>query len=77
MMVIFDGKEGDLRYSEFDFKPLFRRFSKDNHKKFNCTYQVLEGNIQKFVQENSECIKSYKVDFSTMDWIWIVLGSLI
>ena len=71
MMVIFDGKEGDLRYSEFDIKPLFRRFSKDNQK-FNCTYQVLEGNIQKFFQENSECIKSYKVDFSTMEnspWI--------
>ena len=30
---IFDIKEADLRYSEFDIKPLFNGFIKDDHKK--------------------------------------------
>ena len=30
---IFDSKEADLRHSEFDIKPLFRGFSKDDPKK--------------------------------------------
>ena len=41
-------------------------------KKVTCINQAAEGNIQKFVQANSEWIKSEKVDFSTMDessWI--------
>ena len=29
---IFDNKESDLRFSEFDIKPLFRGFSKDDPK---------------------------------------------
>ena len=72
MMVIFDSKEADLRHSEFDIKPLFRIYSKDNLKKFICIYQALEGNIQKFFPANSEWIKSHKVDFSTMEELsWI------
>ena len=41
-------------------------------KKVIRIHQAPEGNIQKFVQENSEWIKSYKVDFSSMEessWI--------
>ena len=69
---IFDDKEADLRYSQFDIKPLFRGFSKDDTKKVICINQAPEGNIQKFVQSNSEWIKSHKVDFSSMEessWI--------
>ena len=69
---IFDSKEADLRHSEFDIKPLFRGFSKDDHKKVICIHQAPEGNIQKFVQANSDWIKSHKVDFSSMEessWI--------
>ena len=69
---IFDSKEADLRHSEFDIKPLFRGFSKDDPKKVICIHQAPEGNIQKFVQANSDWIKSHKVDFSSMEesyWI--------
>ena len=69
---IFDSKEADLRHSEFNIKPLFRGFSKDDPKKVICIPQALDGNIQKFVQANSECIKSHKVDFSTVEEsVWI------
>ena len=60
---IFDSKEADLRYSDFDIKPLSRGFSKDDPKKIICINQAPEGNIQKFVQANSGWIKSHKVDF--------------
>jgi len=68
----FDSKEADLRHSEFDNKPLFRGFDKDDPKKVIRIKQAPEGNIQKFVQANSEWIKSNKVDLSTMEesfWI--------
>ena len=69
---IFDSKEADLRHSEYDIKPLFRGFSKDDPKKVICIHKALEGNIQKFFQANSKWIKSQGVDFSTMEessWI--------
>ena len=69
---IFDSKEADLRHSEFDIKSLFRGFSEDDPKKVICINQAPEGNIQKFVQANSEWIKSHKVDLLTMEessWI--------
>ena len=69
---IFDSKEADLRHSEFDIKPLFRGFSKDDTKKVICINRAREGNIQKFVQVYNEWIKSHKVDFSIMEessWI--------
>ena len=55
---IFDSKEAVLGHSEFNIKPLFRGFSKDNPKRVICIQKSLEGNIQKFVQANSEWIKS-------------------
>ena len=64
---IFDSKEAELRHSEFDIKPLLRGFSKDDPNKVICIHQAPEGNIQKFVQANSEWIKSHKVDFSIME----------
>tara|TARA_B100000886_G_C20191124_1_gene394322 strand:- start:120 stop:380 length:261 start_codon:yes stop_codon:yes gene_type:complete len=64
---IFERKEADLRHSEFDIKSLFRGFSRDDPKKVICIHLAPERNIKKFVQENSEWIKSYKVDFSTME----------
>ncbi len=69
---IFYSKEADIRHSEFNIKPLFRGFSKDYPKKVIFIHQAPEANIQKFVQANSEWIKSHKVDFSTMQessWI--------
>ena len=69
---IFDSKEVNLRHSEFDIKPLFRGFSKDDPKKVICLNHSPDANIQKFFQVNSECIKSHKVDFSSMEessWI--------
>ena len=69
---IFDIIVADRRHSEFDIKPLFRGFSKDDPPKVICIDQAPEGNIQKFVKANSEWIQSHKVDFSTMEessWI--------
>ena len=69
---IFDSKEVDLRHSEFDIKLLFRGCIKDDPKKVICIKQAPQGNIQKFLQANSEWIKNHKVDFSTMEesyWI--------
>ena len=63
---IFDGKEPDLRQSEFDIKPLFRGFSKDDPKKVIFIRHAPERNIQKFVQANCEWINNHKVDFSSM-----------
>tara|TARA_B100000886_G_C20133334_1_gene370861 strand:+ start:265 stop:513 length:249 start_codon:yes stop_codon:yes gene_type:complete len=63
---IIDSKKADLKYSEFDINSLLRRFIKNDPKKVICINQVPEGNIQKFVRENNECIKSNKVDFSKM-----------
>ena len=69
---IFDSKEADLRHSEFDIKPLFRGFSKDDPKKVICIHQAPERNIQKFVQANSAWIKSHKIDFSSVEELsWI------
>ncbi len=69
---IFDSKEADLRHSKFDIKLLFRELSKDDPKKVICIHQAPEGNIQRFVQANSEWIKSHKVDFSSMEELsWI------
>ena len=64
---IFDSKDADLRHSEFDIKPLLRGFSKDDPKKVIFIQQASERNIQKFVQANSEWIKSNKVDFSAKE----------
>ena len=72
LVKFFDSKETDLRHFEFDIKPFFRGFSKDDPKKVICIYQDQEGNIQKFFQANSELIKINKVNFSTMEessWI--------
>ena len=69
---IFDSKEADLRHFEFDIKPLFRGFSKDDPKKVICVHQAPEGKIQKVFQAKSEWIKSDKVDFSSIEessWI--------
>ena len=64
---IIDSNEVDLSHSEFDIKPLFGGFSKDDPLKVIRINQSPEVNIQKFVQANSEWIKSHKVDLSTME----------
>ena len=69
---IFDSKESDVRNSDFDIKPLFTGLSKADPKEVICIKQAPEGNLQKFVQSNSQWMKNYKVDFITMEessWI--------
>ena len=69
---IFDSKEADLRYYEFDIKTLFRGFIKDDPKKVICIHQASQGNIQKFFKANGEWIKSHKVDFLIIEELsWI------
>ena len=68
----FDSKTEDRRHYEFDIKPLFRSFSKDDPQKLICIQKALKGNIQKFFQSNSESIKIHKVEFPTMgEFSWI------
>ena len=67
LVKIFDSKEVELRYSEYDIKSLFRGFCKDDPKKVICINQAQEGNIQKLVQANSEWIKSQKEYFLTKE----------
>ena len=43
---IFDIKEADLIYSEFDIKPLIRGFSKADPKKVICINQAPEGKFK-------------------------------
>ena len=38
-LKIFDSQEADLRHSEFNIKPLFRGFSKDDPKKVICIHE--------------------------------------
>ena len=66
MGKILDIIEEYLKHSEFDIKPLFIGFSKDDPKKVIYIHQAQEVNIQKLFKANSEWIKSHKVDFSTM-----------
>ena len=61
---IFDIKEADVRHSEFDIRPLFRGFSRDDPKNVICINHAPERNIQKFVQSNIEWIKNHKVYFN-------------
>jgi hypothetical protein len=67
LVKIFDSKEADTRHSKLDIKPLLRGFSKDDPRKVIFIHHAPEGNIQKFFQENSEWLKSHKVDFSSME----------
>ena len=69
---IFESKEVDLRHSEFSINLLFRGFNKYDPKKVVCINEAQEIVIQKFVQENIECIKSHKVDFSTMEELTLI-----
>ena len=67
MVNIFDSKIAELRHSEFDIKPLFRGFRKDDPKKVIYINQSPEVNIQKFFQANIEWIISHIVDLSTKE----------
>ena len=60
-----NSKEADLRHSEFDIKPLFRVSTLHDPQKGIFINQIYQGNIQKFTQANTECIKSYILYFST------------
>ena len=69
---IFDSKEAERRQSDLDIKLLLRGFSKDDSQKDICMDPLTERNSQKFVLDNIERIKKYKVDFSNMEELsWI------
>ena len=61
--VIFDSEDADRRHSEFDIKPIFRGFNKDDPKKVIFLLLAPEGNIQKFIEANSKWIESHAVVF--------------
>ena len=65
--AIFDSEEADKRHTEFDIKPLFRGISKEDPKKVIVIHQAPEGNIQKFIEANSEWMATHRVDLSTME----------
>ena len=70
--AIFDSKEAHIRHSKYQIKPLFRGVSKEDPKKVIVIHQHPEGNVQKFVRENSEWMATHRVDLSTMEetsWI--------
>ena len=62
----FDSKALYIGHTEFDIKILSKCFSKDDPQKLICIQKTLGGNIQNFLQSNSEWIKSLIVDFLTM-----------
>ena len=69
---IFDSKEAEWTQSDLDIKLLLIGFSKDDSQKDICIDPLAEGNSQKFVLDNIERIKNYKVDFTTMEELsWI------
>ena len=64
---IFDSEEAAKRHAEFDIKPLYRGVSKDDPHQVICIHQHPEGNVQKFLQSNSDWISTHSVVLSTME----------
>ena len=70
--AIFDSEEAVKRHSEFEIKPLFRGFNKEDPQKVIVIHQAPEGNVQKFVEANGDWMATHRVDLSTMvesSWI--------
>ena len=65
--AIFDSAEANRRHSEFDIKPLFRGVSREDPQKVIVIHQAPKGNVQKFVEANSEWMATHRVDLSTME----------
>ncbi len=65
--AIFDSAEDDKRHSEFLIKPLFRGVSKKDPQRVIVIHQAPEGNVQKFVESNSDWMATHRVDLSTME----------
>ena len=63
----FDSKALYIRLCDFDIKILFKCFSKDDPQKLFCIQKALGEKIQNFLQLISELIKSYIVDYLTME----------
>ena len=64
--TIFDSDESDKRHAEYDIKPLYRGVSTDDSQKVIVIHQHPEGNIQRFVEANTDWMSSHKVDLSTI-----------
>ena len=62
--AIFDSAEADKRHSEFDIKPLFRGVCKEDPQRIIVIHQAPEGNVQKFVKANDNCMATHRVDLS-------------
>ena len=65
--AIFDSAEADKGHAEFDIRPLFRGFSKQDPQKVIVIHQAPERNVQKFVQANGDWMATHRVDLSTME----------
>ena len=57
--AIIDSSEADKRHSKFDIKPLFRDISKEDSQKVIVINQAPEGNIQKFIEANSDWMATH------------------
>ena len=60
---IFDSKEANLRHSEFNIKPIFRGFSKDDPKKVICIHHSIERNINSLYKQIVNRLKFIKLIF--------------
>ena len=65
--AIFDSNEATRRHREFNIQPLYRGCSDDDPQKIIVIHQAPEGNVQKFVEANSDWMATHRVDLSTME----------
>ena len=65
--AIFDSDEANRRHAEYDIRPLYRGVSKADSQKVIVIHQYPDGNIQKFIEANSDWMASHRVDMSTME----------
>ncbi len=66
-VAIFDSEEAHKRHAEYDIKPLYRGVSREDPQKVIVIHQAPEGNVQKFVEANSDWMATHRVDLSTMN----------
>ena len=69
----FDSEESTVRHRAFNIQPLYRGCSDYDPKKIIVIHQHPKGNIEKFIEANSDWLASQNVDLSTMErtgWTW-------
>ncbi len=66
-VAIFDSEEAEKRHAEYDIKSLYRGVSKEDYQKVIVIDLAPEGNLQRFVESNGDCMVTHRVDLSTMN----------